>query len=314
MSTVLITGGTGLIGKALTPLLTAKGYAVVILTRKLPVQAVDQPGVSYAVWDVDRETIDTAAVAKADFIIHLAGANVAEKRWSAKRKNDILESRTRSGALLVKALKETGNRVQAVISSSAIGWYGEDTVDSKKHGFTESDPADESFLGSTCSAWEKSIQPVEALGKRLVFIRTGIVLANNGGAYAEFKKPLRFGVAAILGGGEQVISWIHIDDICRMFVFALENNISGVFNGVAPTPLSNKALTLQIAKTLRGKFFIPIHVPVFILKLVLGEMSIEILKSATVSAQKIKAAGFQFLFPSAEAAVKELVLAARAKE
>lgn len=306
MATVLITGGTGLIGSVLARRLCAKGYAVIILTRSMPEEPLGIQGVSYAIWDVEAGRIDSSAVAKADHIIHLAGANVAEKRWTRARKQLILESRTKSSALVVKALQETGNKVQSVISGSAIGWYGADTPASLKQGFVETDPADEAFLGTTCDAWEQSIRPVEQLGKRLVLIRTGIVLSGEGGAYAEFVKPIRFGIAAILGGGSQVISWIHIEDICRMFIYALENNLSGVYNGVAPAPVTNKALTLMIAKAIRKSFFIPIHVPVFILKLVLGEMSIEVLKSATVNADKIRIAGFQFLFPSAEAAVHNL--------
>ena len=306
MATVLITGGTGLIGSVLARRLCAKGYAVIILTRSMPDEPLGIHGVSYALWDVEAGRIDSSAVAKADHIIHLAGANVAEKRWTRARKQLILESRTKSSALVVKALQETGNKVQSVISGSAIGWYGADTPASLKHGFVETDPADKAFLGTTCAAWEQSIRPVEQLGKRLVLIRTGIVLSGEGGAYAEFVKPIRFGIAAILGGGGQVISWIHIEDICRMFIYALENNLSGVYNGVAPAPVTNKALTLMIAKAIRKSFFIPIHVPVFILKLVLGEMSIEVLKSATVNADKIRIAGFQFLFPSAEAAVHNL--------
>lgn len=306
MATVLITGGTGLIGSVLARRLCAKGYAVIILTRSMPDEPLGIHGVSYALWDVEAGRIDSSAVAKADHIIHLAGANVAEKRWTRARKQLILESRTKSSALIVKALQDTGNKVQSVISGSAIGWYGADTPASLKHGFVETDPSDEAFLGTTCAAWEQSIRPVEQLGKRLVLIRTGIVLSGEGGAYAEFVKPIRFGIAAILGGGSQVISWIHIEDICRMFIYALENNLSGVYNGVAPAPVTNKALTLMIAKAIRKSFFIPIHVPVFILKLVLGEMSIEVLKSATVNADKIRIAGFQFLFPSAEAAVHNL--------
>lgn len=306
MATIIITGGTGLIGKALTTMFVAKNNDVVIFTRKIPANAKTHKHVSYAVWDVGSGSVDQSAIEKADYIIHLAGAGVADKRWTPKRKKEIVESRTKSGALIVKALTEIKNNVKAVISSSAIGWYGADNTQSLKNGFTETDSNDESFLSNTCLQWEQSIKPVEALGKRLVFIRTGIVLAKEGGAYAEFRKPVRFGLAAILGSGDQVVSWIHIEDICRMYLFAVENNISGSYNAVAPMPVTNKELTLQIAKKLRGSFYIPIHVPVFVLKLMLGEMSIEILKSATVSAEKIRAAGFRFLYPSIDAALIDL--------
>lgn len=306
MARILITGGTGLIGKALTKMLVVRGHEVIILTRKIPANADEQAGVSYALWNVNAGNINKDAIETADYIIHLSGANVAEKRWTKKRKTEILESRTKSGALLVKALSGITNNVKAVIGSSAIGWYGPDTAESKKEGFKETDASDESFLGNTCLKWEQSLKPVIGLGKRLVLIRTGIVLANEAGAFAEFKKPLRFGIAAILGSGEQIISWIHIEDICRMYLFAIENEINGVYNGVAPMPVTNKELTLQLAKKLRNRFYIPVHIPVFLLKLVLGEMSIEVLKCTTVSAAKIRMEGFKFLYPSFDAALSEL--------
>lgn len=304
MSTVLITGGTGLIGRKLTTMLAEKGYDVIILSRSA--KASDNKSVSYALWDAEKGIIDIEAVKKADYIIHLAGAGVADKRWTKKRKQEILESRTKSGELLVKTLKETENKVKAFISSSAIGWYGPDSDISFKNGFKEDAPAHADFLGNTCLLWEQSTRPLERLEKRLVYIRTGIVLSNNGGALKEFKKPLKFGIAAILGSGKQIISWIHIEDICRMYIHAIENEISGVFNGVAPKPVSNKTLTLELAKRIRGKFFIPIHVPSFILKIVLGEMSVEVLKSATVNDDKIRNTGFKFLYPSVESALNEL--------
>jgi len=305
MQTILITGGTGIIGNALTHMLVSKGYEVIILSRSE--KASDNASVSCAQWDVNNGTIDIAAIKKADYIVHLAGAGVADKRWTKKRKQEITESRTKSGELLVKALKENDNKVKAVVSASAIGWYGPDNAISKKEGFREDALSYEDFLGNTCLQWEQSTKPIEALGKRLVYIRTGIVLSNNGGALKEFKKPLRFGVAAILGGGKQIISWIHIEDICRMYIYAIENEISGVFNAVAPKPVSNKTLTLELAKKIRGKFFIPIHVPSFVLKIILGEMSVEVLKSATVNDDKIRNAGFRFLYPSIDAALNELI-------
>lgn len=305
METILITGGTGMIGKALTQMLTAKGYGVIILSRSK--KKSDQPNVSFAVWDVEKQTIEVDAIKKADHIIHLAGANVAEKRWTENRKQEILESRTMSGALLVKALKENENKVKTVVSSSAIGWYGPDNKESAKNGFEETEPYYDDFLGNTCFQWEESTKKIEALGKRLVYLRTGIVLDNDGGALKEFKKPLQFGIAAILGSGKQIISWIHIEDLCRMYIYTIENNISGVFNAVAPNPVSNKTLTVELAKKLRGKTYIPIHVPSFVLKIGLGEMSIEVLKSATVNADKIRNKGFKFLYPSLDAALNELV-------
>jgi uncharacterized protein len=255
------------------------------------------------------QSIDPDAIQEADYIVHLAGAGLADKRWTRRRKKTIVQSRMQGSALLTKALKEIPNRVRVVVSASAIGWYGPDEPSNKKPlGFVESDPSDESFLGETCRWWEESIRPVSALGKRLVIFRFGIVFSNGGGAFPKFKRPVRFGIAAILSGGKQVISWIHIDDLCRLIVFGIENEkLEGVYNAVAPEPITNKELTLKLAKKARGSLFIPVHVPTWVLKTVLGEMSIEALKSATVSSEKVQQTGFQFLYPAFDAALNDLI-------
>ena len=307
MSTILITGGTGLIGSALTNMLTGKGHKVIVLTRSE--KPSDKNNVSYAAWNIKSQKIDESAVSSADYIIHLAGAGVADKRWTSDRKKEITESRRQSSALLVKALQQVPNKVKAVVSASATGWYGPDeNRPAKKKAFTEDMHADKDFLGETCRLWEASVQPVKEAGKRLVKLRIGIVLSNDGGALPEFKKPVRFGIAGVLGSGKQIVSWIHIEDLCRMFIYAIENeSMEGVFNAVAPAPVRNKELILLLAKNMKGRFFVHMHVPVFVLKTMLGEMSVEILKSATVSAEKIKAAGFTFLYPSIESALENLV-------
>jgi len=305
MATVLITGGTGTIGKRLSVMLVEKGYAVTILTRSK--KNGNQKGISYAEWDIETNTIDINAITKCDYIIHLAGANVADGRWTEKRKKDIVDSRTKSSALLVKTLSENENKVKAVISASATGWYGPDTATSLQYGFKEDALPDIDFLGETCQLWEESIKPITILGKRLVKLRTGIVLSKDGGAYVEFKKPLKAGVATIMGNGKQVVPWIHVDDICRMYIYAIENeSIHGTYNAVAPQPVNNKTLILSIAKHINPLFYIPVHVPAFALKLALGEMSVEILKSVTVSAEKIISTGFNFLFPEIDKAVEAL--------
>lgn len=303
MATILITGGTGMIGTALTKALLQKGHNIIILTRRAK---PPDNRTTYKEWDVEKGTINESAIKEADYIVHLAGANVAGGRWTEKRKREIVDSRVKSGALLVKSLSEIPNRVKAVITASAIGWYGADPQLPGSAPFVETDKADDSFLGATCKKWEEAIQPVTALGKRLVILRTGIVLSNEGGAYAEFKKPLNFGAATILGSGKQIVSWIHIDDIVSLYMTAIENaDMNGVYNAVAPKPVTNKALILEIARQ-RNKFYIPFHVPTLVLKLALGEMSVEVLKSATVSSKKIQETGFQFLYPTITEAVKEL--------
>lgn len=306
MQTILITGGTGLVGKVLGQKLIEKGYQVIILTRKLPQQSTSA-NISYALWDVEKQTIDKAAIAKADAIIHLTGAGVVEKRWTEDRKQEIVNSRVNSSKLIVDSLASIPNNVKVVVSASAIGWYGEDPAIPNEHPFKENNPADNGFLGHTCKLWEESIELVTSLDKRLVILRTGIVLSMRGGALKEFIKPMQFGIAGILGNGKQIMSWIHITDLVNMYIAAIENeNIQGVYNAVAPNPVSNKKLTIEVAKG-RKKFFIPMPVPSFVLKIMMGEMSIEVLKSATVSAKKIESQGFHFLYPNIKIAVADLV-------
>ena len=183
--TVLITGVTGLVGKALTKALVKKGYKVIILTRNAAGKDRHEQ-VQFAVWSVQKQQIDITALQQADYIIHLAGAGVVEKKWTAAYKKEIQDSRTESSSLIYEALKNNENKVKAIISASAIGWYGADTEPVKP--FTEDATADDSFLGQTCKRWEAGIEPVTTLGKRLVKFRIGIVLSNDGGALAEFKK------------------------------------------------------------------------------------------------------------------------------
>lgn len=307
MPTVLITGGTGLIGTALTKALLGKGYSVTILTRK---KKKPFPGTGpqphYAEWDTEKGFIEEQAVRTADHIVHLAGANAGEKKWTRKRKQEIINSRVKTAELIVKSLQEIPNQVQSVISSSAIGWYGPDDP-LRPVPFTEEFPPADNFLGSTCRLWEQAVNPVSKLGKRLVIFRTGMVLSRQAGYYKELRKPISFGLATILGNGRQVVSWIHVDDLVRMYIKAIETDqLSGVYNAVAPHPVSNKELALAIGKKVKGRFFIPVYVPSLALKMVLGEMSIEILKSATVSCQKMHKTGFVFLYPSPEAAISAL--------
>ena len=307
MAVVLISGGSGLVGTNLTRHLLERNFKVIILTRNKN-KVSDNPKISYSYWDIKKHIIDPESVKKADHIIHLAGAGVMDKNWSADYKETIIKSRTESAALLIKTLKETDHQVRTFVSSSAIGYYGKDLNPLvRPEGFREADLPSNDFLGETCVLWEAASEPVKDLGIRRVVLRQGIVLANEGGAFKEFKTPLKFGVATIFGSGKQIISWIHIDDVCRMFCESIEHDyIQGAYNAVAPQPVSQKNFMSLLGEKLKGSFFIPMHVPAFILKLILGKRSVEILKSATVSDKKIKATGFTFLYPSLESALTEL--------
>ncbi len=307
--TILITGGTGLVGRKAAEFFVSNGYDVIILSRNPAKQTSNNASIRFAAWDVAKGTIDDWAIRQADAILHLAGAGVVDKPWTDAYKHEIIASRTKGSALIAKALQTIENRVTTVVSASAIGWYGADKTGKP---FVESDPPSRNFLGETCRLWEESIRPVSTMGKRLVIYRIGIVLAREGGAFAEFVKPLRFRVAAVLGNGKQIVSWIHVDDLCRMFLYAIENtHVQGIYNAVAPHPVSNKVLTLSIAKAKYGKAFISMPVPAFVLKIMLGARSIEVLKSTTVSSRKILDAGFQFQYPLIENALKHLVAAAK---
>lgn len=305
MQTVLITGGTGMVGKSLTSYLLDRGYKVIVLSRAERKSSLQN--LSYAKWDIDKQFIDTTALYEADIIVHLAGESVASKRWSDKRKQEIIDSRVKSGALLVKALSENNHKVKTLIAASAIGWYGPDTESSLQRGFSETDKCDQSYLGTTCQQWEESVQSVRTLGIRLVTLRIGIVFNKAGGALAEFIKPAKFGVATILGSGNQIVSWIHQDDLCKMILFAIEKEaVNGVYNAVAPNPVNNQFLVNAIASTMH-KFHLTFKVPEFVLKIMLGEMSIEVLKSANVSSNKIQSAGFVFDYPNVNEALSHIL-------
>lgn len=288
-------------------MLIEKQYEVIVFSHQNK-EGKTAEGATIKKWNIDKGEIDKNAIAQADYLIHLAGANVADKRWTEERKQEILDSRTKSSALLIKAMRETPNQIKAVISASAIGWYGEDNAKSRSEGFGEDAPSSNDFLGYTTRLWEESMAPASALGKRLVILRTGIVLSTEGGALAEFIKPLKLGVAAALGRGSQVVSWIHIDDICRLYLYAIENDhLSGVYNAVAPSPVTNKELVTELANEMNGNKFLSLSVPSFVLKLMLGEMSIEVLKSATISSKKIEQTGFAFLYPDIKSALHNLI-------
>lgn len=294
MQNILITGGTGLIGQRITDLLEEKGYQVAWLSRSA------QSGRKSFVWNIEKQEIDPEAMEWADAIIHLAGAGVAEKRWTPERKKLILESRTQSTQLLHDALEKSAKRPNTFISASAVGYYGFDT------GTTlvdESSPAGSDFLAEVVKAWEKEVKTIESLDVRTVMLRIGIVLDAHGGALGEILKPP---VAAPLGTGDQWMSWIHSEDLARMFVFALEKTtLQGVYNAVGPNPATNQQLTQEAAYA-KGKTYIGFGVPGFLLRLILGEMAGMVLGGNRVSCQKIQKAGFQFEFFELSAALKDL--------
>lgn len=293
---ILIAGGSGLIGKQLTSTLLERGYPVAHLGRSKPGGKVP-----VFIWDPDKGTYDKDAIDGIDVVINLAGAGVADKRWTNNRKKNIKESRVKSVALLSKMIENSS--VETVIGASAIGYYGF----SKEKVFSEGDPSGSDFLARVTREWEEAYQAIHLQGKRLVNFRIGIVLAKEGGALQEMAKPIRYFVGAPLGSGEQVLSWVHIDDLCAMVVQAIEQTeMCGVYNAVAPNPVTNKEITYAIAKKLQRPIFVP-FVPAFALKILLGEMAGIVLNGSIVSSKKIEATGFEFSFPQLSDALQDLL-------
>ncbi|MHA7130466.1 TIGR01777 family oxidoreductase [Algoriphagus namhaensis] len=293
MKNILITGGSGLIGQKITQLLENKGYQVAWLSRSM------QERKSF-LWNVKKGHIDPEATEWADAIIHLAGAGVAEKRWTDERKKLILESRTKSTALLHDAIANAVNKPNAFISASAVGYYGFNTGPSLME---ENDAPGSDFLAVVVKAWEKEVRRIEELHLRTVLLRIGIVLDAQGGALKEMLKPP---VAAPLGSGDQWMSWIHVEDLAKMFIFALEKTtLQGTFNAVGPNPATNQELTKAAAEAV-GKPYVGLGVPKFVLQLVLGEMSAMVLGGNRVSSQKIQKAGFDFDYADLKEAMKSI--------
>lgn len=298
---VLITGGTGLIGSRLAELLVAVGNEVALLSRE------PGRGGPYRTfqWDPTAGTIDPAAVPYAEVIVNLAGANVGEGRWTDARKKELLASRLDSLALLGRELAKPGHRVQVVLSASAIGIYG----DTGARLVTEETPlasptAD--FLAAVCQQWEQAAVPIAALGIRLVTPRIGVVLSAKGGALLPLARTVKLGIGAALGSGQQYLSWIHIDDLCHLFIAMLTDDAwQGPYNAVAPYPATNEAFNEVLAEVLHRSLLLP-KVPAFALKLALGEQSGIVLAGQRVSGEKVLARGFEFEYPVLRGALKAL--------
>lgn len=302
MKTIGITGGTGLIGRYITKVLITKGYEVVILSRSP--RTTSQNGVSGALFDAAAGKCDRQAISRLDAVMHLAGEPVAGKRWTKDQKDKIYSSRVDGTRFLVEQLMEHAPNCKTLVAASAIGYYGADNA--AKTPFTETDTPADDFLGKTCRAWEAATHSADTFA-RVVLLRTGIVLAREGGAFKEFVRTLPLRVLPVLGDGKQIISWIHADDMAAAYVHALENEtMSGPYNTVAPTPISNRQLMQTIAST-HGGFHLMPRVPAFALKAALGEMSIEVLKSCTVSARHLVDSGFRFRYETPESAVRALL-------
>lgn len=293
---VLITGGSGMVGKHLSHLLQ-QDYEVTWLVRKInPAHKIQQ-----YIWNINNHTIDHESILKADYIIHLAGENLASNRWNEKNKQRMLESRTQSSKLLLEKLKELPHHVKAIACASAIGIYDDngDTWMEENSNSTSND-----FLADVVRKWEEANSHYPT---RTVLLRIGIVLDRKEGAFPQLLLPLYTGVAPIFNGGKHYQSWIHLEDLCSMFRFVLEQeNTKGIYNATAPQPVSY----LDFMKTLQQSVWWPtvrIPVPSFLLKWILGEKSIIVLKGGRISSKKILDAGFQFTYSDLKSALKNIL-------
>ncbi|MEX2594060.1 MAG: TIGR01777 family oxidoreductase [Anditalea sp.] len=295
MKKILITGGSGLIGNKLTSYLEKKGFKVAWLSRKPKKKKQKSFG-----WDIKNQTIDQKALNWCDAVIHLAGAGIADKRWTDERKKEILESRTLSARLLYQNIQKCEQMPQTFISASGVNYYG---FNSGSNLLDEQSSPGDDFLAETVIKWEEEVLKIQTLGIRTVVLRTGAVLDKKEGALAKMMKPP---IAAPLGSGNQYMSWIHINDLAMMYIHALTHEgISGIYNAVAPHPVLNKTFT-KIAAKEKGKPFVGIPVPSFVLKTVLGEMANIVTGGSKVSSAKIQESGFKFKFPFVEEALQDI--------
>lgn len=299
MSIVLIAGGSGLVGKYLAKYLQEKSYAVRILSREKKCLS----RFPTFIWDVATGYIDEKAFSNVDFIINLAGENIGSSTWSENRKEDILTSRIDSTKLLYEKTIEFNTPLKSFITASAVGYYG--AITSEKI-FQETDKPASDFLGSVCKKWEIESHLFSENGIRTVRIRTGLVLTPKGGALEKIANPIKKRFGTVLGNGKQYVPWIHINDLCRIYEFALQNSeIEGAYNAVAPEYIDQKDFTLSLAKTLKKKIWMP-NVPAFILKLLLGERSDLVLFGSRISMKKIQNETFKFNFRTLETALESL--------
>lgn len=292
MAKILITGGTGLVGTTLSKMLIDNNHEVVILSRNPKKENEFK-------WDVSKDYLDEKALENLEYIIHLAGAGIADKRWTDERKKVIIDSRVETATLLFKKIQEFNINLKSFISASGIGYYG--AITSEKV-FTETDSAGDDFLGEVCVKWEDAANQFKKLEIPVTILRTGVVLSKKGGALEKMRTP----IISPLGSGKQYLPWIHIEDLCQMYVDAIEkDNFSGIYNAVAPEHHTSISFSKILAKSI-DRPFIGINVPSFALKLMFGDLAVILLEGSRISAKKIEKIGFSFRFKTLKKALNNL--------
>ncbi|MCI2230104.1 TIGR01777 family oxidoreductase [Polaribacter sp. MSW13] len=291
MAKILITGGTGLVGTRLTKMLIEQKHEVAILSRT-PKNKNEYK------WNVSKDYIDDKAFLNVDYIIHLAGAGIADKNWSEKRKKLIIDSRVKTTNLLFKKVIAQKLNLKGFVSASGIGYYG--AITSTKI-FKETDKPGNDYLSEVCKKWEQAALQFEAKKIPVTLLRTGIVISKKGGALQKMKTP----IISPLGSGKQYLPWIHIDDLCNMYISVIEQQLEGIYNAVAPEHQTSKSFSKLLANNLKRPY-IKFGVPSLILQLIFGEMSVLLLKGSRISADKIIETGFKFKFPTLQNTFKNL--------
>jgi len=297
---VLVTGGTGSIGRLLCNFLTEKGYEVSVLSRS---RSANSKYKTY-LWNYKEDFIEEEAILNCDYIVHMAGAGIADKRWTSQRKKEIIDSRVQTSTLLYKTLSNHKNKVKCFISASGAGYYGQLTSDKT---FVETDLPGADFIGQTCQQWEDSVNQIKTLKIRTVNLRIGMVLMKNGGAIEKMAKPFELGLGTVLGNGNQIIPWIHVNDLQRIILQAMVNeDMNGPYNSCSPEITNNLEFTKTLANSLNKKLWLP-HTPVWVLKIILGQRSMLLTDGSKLSSKKLLSTGFVFNYPGLQDALSEFL-------
>lgn len=296
---VLISGGTGLVGTAIIKKLIERGDDVINLTTRKEIKASSE-NLSHVYWNPSQGVFDGNIIESVDAVINLAGFNVAN-RWTPQNKQLIVDSRMQSTSLLVDACIRAARKPKVFVSTGASGFYASsfETQD-------ENASAGKGFLSDLSLQWEKAIAPLNATSMRTVILRVGVVMDKKDGAVAKMVPFFKLGLGSATGTGKQFMSWIHLEDLANMYLYALDHaSVHGTYNAVAPAPVTNAQYSKALAKAMGVPFFLP-NVPSFVLKMIFGEMSTMLLNSQNISSQKIQQAGFVFRYPTIDAALQQL--------
>jgi hypothetical protein len=297
MQRVVISGGSGLVGRHLSSMLGRDNFDVVHLSHRKG----RNTGYHTYFWDPAKGYCDREAFHDGDAIIHLAGANIGGRRWTGDRKREIVDSRTKTAEVLYESSVGAGIRPSVFVTASATGIYGSSITENV---FEESDPPADDFLGETCRLWEAGAEPFRAAGIRVVIIRTAPVLAPTGSVLSKVTAAAKAGLIVRLAPGNQYFPWIHINDLCSIYVKSVsDTDMSGPYNASAPDHITHDMFMSEVARQKRLPVFLP-HVPVWLMHIVLGEMSVVLTTGSRISSRRLEDAGFGFRYPDIKSALE----------